>query len=170
MRKTLTILVVLLSLVVTAYAKPKKDKTDVNITLDDEGLKGKPEAVMSAWMGYGLARANWVSEHVIGKSKPLSAYHRSLEEEVAGRESLAKIWLELKQGDRTLSDAYLDQLSSVVASGFLSEYVWVYLRSAEWGEAPQALRLGDFEKWKTANLSGHKVETLADVTIAEKAK
>jgi len=170
MKRNLVVLFVLVALVGMASAKSKGGKESVNITLDQKQLEGKPEAVMSAWMGYGMARANWISEHVLGKSDRPKDYHRGFEEELAGRESLSKIWSDLKGSDATLKDAYLDQLATVEAAGFMSEYVWTYLGSPEWKDAPQGLRLAEFEKWKTSNLADHKVETCADVTIEEKAK
>ena len=71
MKRAVAIILLLCAVGVTAFAKPKKDKTEVNITLDQQGLQGKPEAVTVAWTGYGLARANWVSEYVIGKAQPV---------------------------------------------------------------------------------------------------
>ena len=61
MKRNLVILFVLVALVGMASAKSKAGKESVNITLDQKQLEGKPEAVMSAWMGYGMARANWIS-------------------------------------------------------------------------------------------------------------
>jgi len=105
MKRNLVVLFVLVALVGMASAKSKGGKESVNITLDQKQLEGKPEAVMSAWMGYGMARANWISEHVLGKSDRPKDYHRGFEEELAGRESLSKIWSDLKGSDATLKDA-----------------------------------------------------------------
>jgi hypothetical protein len=170
MMRAITLVLVLGLMVAPAYPKAKQGKSHMNVTLDNEGLKGRPIAVMSAWMMYGVARANWVSEHVLGKSSSVSGYHRSFEEELAGRESLAKIWPELKVSDKAAQDAYLDDLQSVLSAGFLREYIWFYLGSPEWHDVPDGLHLSDFEKWKSSNLVNHKVETLADVTIVEKPK
>jgi hypothetical protein len=145
-----------------AAAEPGDDKVEITITLDEAALKGKPESVLGAWMGYGIARANWLSENVLVKPGASESYHRCFEEELAGRESLAKIWIELKQSNAKLKDEYLDQIIAVRHTGFLSEYVWSYLGSADWKQ-PDTLRLVEFEKWKASNLAGHKAVTLADV-------
>jgi hypothetical protein len=160
---------VLLALAPTA-AQAKKPGQQVNVTIDQQGLEGRPQAVASAWMGYGLGRANWLSEHVVGKKDVPQPYRRSFEEEVAGRETLAKIWSELKQSDPEARDDYLDALAHVLESGFLREYVWVYLKGPEWQAAPPGLRLGEFATWRESNLAAHEVETFADVTVVGKPK
>ena len=90
MKRNLVVLFVLVALVGMASAKSKAGKESVNITLDQKQLEGKPEAVMSAWMGYGMARADWISEHVLGKSDRPKDYHRGFEEELAGIFEAAK--------------------------------------------------------------------------------
>ena len=50
-----------------AVAESADDKVKITITLDEAALKGKPESVLGAWMGYGIARANWLSENVLTK-------------------------------------------------------------------------------------------------------
>ena len=144
-------------------AESEDDKVKITITLDEAALKGKPESVLGAWMGYGIARANWLSENVLTKPGGPATYHRCFEEELAGRESLAKIWIELKQSDPKLKDEYLDQLIVVRHAGFLGEYVWSYLGSPDWKQPPDQLRLEAFENWKASKLVGHKAQTFADV-------
>ena len=170
MKRAVAIAVTLSLLPVVVAAKPKKDKSQVHVTIDQEGLEGRPQPVSSAWMGYGLARATWVAQNVIEKPEVPRPYRRSFEEELAGREGLTKIWSELKQSDATAVDPYLDALARVLESGFLREYVWVFLKSDDWAAAPEGLRLGELEAWKAANLAGHKVETYADVTVVPKKK
>ena len=153
-----------------AATEPADDKVKITITLDEAALKGKPQSVLGAWMGYGVARANWLSEHVLVKPGASESYHRCFEEELAGRESLAKIWIELKQSDPKLKDEYLDQIIAIRHAGFLGEYVWSYLGSADWKQAPEQLRLEAFEKWKASNLAGHKAQTFADVKFEQETE
>jgi hypothetical protein len=170
MRKIIVLLAVLIAIGGAVSGKSKQGKIGVNITLDEAGLKGKSDSVTAAWMGYGMARANWLSDHVIGKANHPLTYRRTFEEEFTGRETLVKIWSELKESDATLKDAYLDQLVAIQAAGFLAEYVWSYLGSSDWTQVPEQLHLDAFEKWKASNLVGHKPETFAEVKIEQKTK
>lgn len=169
-KKLIAVIAISIATLGPAAAQSGDDKVKITITLDEAGLKGKPESVLGAWMGYGIARANWLSENVLVKPDAVESYHRCFEEELAGRESLAKIWIELKQSNSKLSDEYLDQIVSVRRVGFLSEYVWSYLGSADWKQAPEQLRLEAFEKWKATNLPGHKPQTFADVKFEPKTQ
>ena len=157
-------------IIVTCFGFPspslaKKDKLNISVVLDDKSLEGKPEQVMSAWLGYAMARANWISEHVDVKSPEAKLYTRTLEEEVAGRDSLATIWGELKEKQQGLTDSYLDQLHKVKEAGLLREYVWANLRSSAWPSEPADLQLARYADWAKLNLPGHKVETHADARI-----
>ena len=158
------------ALIGPAGSHPEDGKTEITITLDEAALKGKPESVTSAWMGYGIARANWLSENILGRPDATKSYRRCFEEELAGRESLAKIWAELKESDVKLKDDYLDQVLMIRNAGFLGEYVWSYLGSADWKQPPKQLRLEAFDKWKASNLEGHKAVTFADVKIDAEPK
>jgi len=146
------------------------EKVNITVTLDEAALKGKPESVTGAWMGYGIARANWLSENVLGKPGVQASYRRCFEEELTGRESLAKIWSEMKHSDPKLKDEYLDQVIMIRGAGFLGEYVWSYLGSTDWQQPPEQLRLDAFDKWKVANLAGHKAQTFANVKIEPETK
>jgi len=165
MKETIIVMVIPIAIIGPAVAETEDKKVEITVTLDEAALKGKPESVTGAWMGYGIARANWISEHVLVNPGELVSYRRCFEEELAGRESLAKIWAELKQSDAKLKDEYLDQVLVIRSAGFLGEYVWSYLGSADWKQPSKELRLEAFEKWRTANLAGHKAQTLADVKI-----
>lgn len=147
----------------------KDDKLKISVVIDDKSLKGKSEQVTAAWLGYAMARATWISEQVEVKAIDPATYKRVCEEEVAGRDSLATIWAELKEKDGALSDPYLDQLLKVQAAGFLREYVWVNLRLTTWTVEPANLKQAAYSEWATANLSGHVVETHADARIENDA-
>jgi len=163
------IVTLLVSVMCVVLVAAKKPKASVSINIDDAGLKGKPGGVSAAWMGYGMARASWIADHVLGKGADPTTYRRSFDEEVAGRETLAKIWTEMKQSEPA-ADTYLDQLENVQKAGYLAEYVWAYLRSPDWKAPSSGLRLDEFDKWKAVNLDGHKPETFADVIVVETKK
>jgi hypothetical protein len=145
-----------------------KEKLNISVTVDDAQLKGRGEGVTGAWIGYALARANWISEHVEPGTPLAGTYSRSFEEELAGREALVKIWGELKEKDSKLADPYLDGLGSVVREGFVKEYVWTHLRGKEWKEPSPPLRLEEFAQWMKVNWPTHQAETCADVKIERK--
>ena len=131
----------------------------------DPSVKGLESGVSAAWLGYGIARAKWVGENVLRGQSGSVTYRRSFEEELYGRESLAKIWEELKAKDQGLADKYLDELLAVSNAGFLREYVWLYFWSGAWKTPPDGLRMADFEKWRAENLRGHRPQTFADIRI-----
>src|SRR6266571_2509115 len=145
----------------------KKDKLNISVVLDDKSLQGKPQQVTSAWLGYAMARANWISEHVKVNSPEAKSYTRTFEEEVTGRDSLATIWGELKANQPGLTDAYLDQLQKVKDAGLMREYVWTNLRPPAWTLEPADLQLAHYGEWAKVNLVGHLVETHADARMGE---
>ena len=153
------------SILLVTPALAKKDKLNISVVVDNESLTAKPQGVMGAWIGYAMARANWISDHVKAGSAEAKTYVRTFEEEVAGRDSLVTIWGELKASESGLADLYLDQLQRVKEAGFLREYVWVNLRQAEWSVEPTGLQLARFEAWAKENIDGHVVETHADAKI-----
>lgn len=168
MRKQIAVAVTVIigaCLVLASPAVSADEKLNISVVIDDKSLKGKPEAVTGAWVGYAMARANWISEQVKAKSINPKSYSRTFDEEVAGRESLATIWGELKASDAALADAYLDQLEAVKKAGLLREYVWANLRQPTWTTEPATLDLARYADWAKANLAGHVVETHADARI-----
>ena len=160
-------LIMVSSLCAPGLVLAKKDKLNISVVLDDKSLEGKPEQVRAAWLGYAMARANWISEHVKAKSPEAKSYTRAFEEEVAGRESLATIWSELRTGQDGLADSYLDQLQKIKNAGLLREYVWVNLHEPGWTTAPADLQLARYAEWAKLNLTGHVVETYADARIED---
>ncbi len=116
----------------------------------------------AAWVDYAMARANWISLHIVAGSPETRSYTRSFDEEVTGRESLVTIWAELKAHDATLRDGYLDELQAVKEAGLNREYVWTSLRPTAWGQQANDLQLDRYAEWAKVNLGGHIVETHAD--------
>jgi tetratricopeptide (TPR) repeat protein len=128
-------------------------------------LQGKESSVSAAWLGYGMEKALWKTKLFLEKNPSASTYVYSLAEEVECRKSLAKIWLEMK-GKNGKTDQYLDDLATVVDAGFITEYVWHYLRQPDW-IAPDTLREVRFQSWARENIAKHKCITLANVSSDE---
>jgi hypothetical protein len=143
-------------------------KLDISVIVDPDSLKGRPAEVTSAWIGYAMARANWISDYIKANPSEAKSYTRSFGEEVAGRDGLCAIWVELKAGQPELRDSYLDQLQKVKEGGFLREYVWINLRLAAWTEPPD-LNVERYREWAASNLVGHTVETHGDARIQDAA-
>jgi hypothetical protein len=150
---------------VDARAHEEPDKLKISVVVDAESLEGKDKQIIAAWVGYAMARANWISEHYKTDRASAKWYSRTLDEEAAGRESLAQIWSEFKVKQPRLRDRYLDHLQKVKEAGFLREYVWANLRDPEWKAQPAGLRLERYAEWAKVNLAGHVVQTHADVRI-----
>lgn len=143
-----------------------KPKLNISVTVDADSLKGESPAIMAAWMGYASGRALWISGHIKANPSEAATYTRTFEEEVEGRESLAKIWTELKAEQADLRNRYLDQLVRVRDATLLREYVWMNLRSENWKEQPADLQLERYREWAARNLVGHVVETHGNARIA----
>ncbi len=62
-------------------------------------------------------------------------------------------------------DSYLDAAAAVYDAGYLSEYVWVYLKKDNWNERPQGLELDEFARWRKKNLALHQARTLVNIRI-----
>lgn len=173
MRNFVTIVIVcsLIGIVILSVkvAALEKEAPDVSITLVvDESLFNQDEKIFAAWLGYGLVRKKWIREHVSLKNGESYTYRRSFNEEVEGRESLAKTWEELNADGPQQKDVYLDALLSVLKAGFIREYVWVYLRDDTWNTPPEGLQLPEFAKWQSTNLAGHNPKTLIGIELEKK--
>ena len=143
-------------------ASENKAKLNISVVIDAETLEGKPPAVTAAWLGYASGRALWISSHIKANPSEATTYTRTFEEEVAGRESLADMWAELKAKQSDLLDVYLDQLLRVREAKLMREYVWVNLRGESWKEQPTDLQIERFQEWAAVHLVGHVVETHGD--------
>lgn len=104
---------------------------------------------LAGWLSYGMALAAW--KPVNDTSGKLNFYER----EVYARESTALIWQDLKKDGKKLPDPDLDALVLITKSGFIREYVWVFLRQPNW-ILPDGLKLHKFTDWIKTNLPNHK--------------
>lgn len=131
--------------------------TGPQVTID-ESLEVTPAA---AWMGYGVQFASEVGSESAG-----------FEREVAARQALVEMWVELQAAKPKRSrapDAYLDELTAVYRAGFLREYVWVFLRELAWVAPQEPLSLERFTSWKAVNLKDHTPQTRARVELPARA-
>ncbi|MDH3647535.1 MAG: hypothetical protein OER80_12265 [Gammaproteobacteria bacterium] len=105
-----------------------------------------------SWVAYSLGRST--CQLAVGGDNP--ARNNSFDCELKARKILVRSWLEQSRAES--EDAYLDALTEVSNAGFLGEYVWFYLRRADW-TAPDDLQMERFEAWRREQLRGHKVTT-----------
>jgi hypothetical protein len=141
-----------------------KASYQIGIVLDPS-LQSEDISIASAWVGYAASRAEWIQTNISAEEIVQKGYHRTFEEEVAARSSLAKIWKELLGNSQPdLKNSYLDDLLKVYEARFIKEYTWIFLASNEWLQ-PEGLRLDEFLAWSNKNLPNHKPEIRADIEI-----
>ena len=139
------IILILGMLIIAGCNSSNLRQQNITILVDKEIQRDKN--VGAAWLGYGLALANWCREN---KSK-----EDTFEREVYARTKLARIWTELLESGAAKPDAALDDLKEVEDAGFMKEYVWYYLKKPTWTE-PDSLRMERFFEWRDENIPKHK--------------
>lgn len=137
-----------------------------NILLDPSLFEDNENgSAMPAWLSYGFARLGWLMENKPNYLEDKN-YQPTYKEELYGRESLAKVWMELKEIDPTLANPYLDAFEQIYTNGYLEEYVWGYLRSESWEGAPVAEeRVLKFFDWIDKALPDHQSQTLVGLNF-----
>ncbi len=137
----------------------------VTIVLDPS-LTGQDPSLVKAWTAYANARADWIRANIPAQQIAAGGYHRTFDEEVAGRTALALAWKAEKKVTPGLQNSYLDQLLKVYEASFIREYTWIYFAASDW-EQPHGLYLTAFDSWARAHLTKplHVVETLATVQV-----
>ncbi|MFC1643783.1 hypothetical protein ACFL5C_00450 [Candidatus Omnitrophota bacterium] len=131
----------------------------------DKSLLQEGATTTPAWLSYAFARIGWLNQNTQIPITSLTPenYQKSFEEELYGRESLIKVWDELKEQDATLEDTYLDEMVIVYKAGYLTEYVWFFTYHDTWKEAPTEERMEEFERWFTVTLPDHQPQTLTSL-------
>lgn len=112
------------------------------------------EPVYQSWVAYSLMKSACQLE--IGGINPARA--NSFECELKSRRRLVEAWDQKKQGDSELTDLYLDALSEVQYSGFLTEYTAVFFAKKGWS-LPANLRTAEFSDYRREYLGRHKAIT-----------
>jgi hypothetical protein len=145
---------------------PTTEPTTYKVTVVlDPSLTGKDTSITAAWTAYGAGRAEWIEKNVSTELVIQGGYHRTLDEEVAGRTAMALAWKSEKKAQPLLFDPYLDQLLQIYGSTFIREYTWTYFRDSTWVQ-PRELYLNAYTRWMKNNLKQvHIPQTLADVRI-----
>ena len=153
---------------VTPSATPTPGATSytVQVQLDPSLLNGQDPALVNAWTAYANGRADWIRQNTPGDEMLLTGYHRSFDEEVAGRTALVLAWLSEKQVEPGLRNPYLDELVKVYQAHFIKEYTWTYFAASDW-ERPKELDLRAYMAWSQRHLTNpiHIPQTLATVEV-----
>lgn len=121
-------------------------KEGKQLYLDQSVLSNKNST--AGWLAYGLALSAWKPVFLADGSPDY--FNR----EVSAREIAAQIWKELKQNDASKSDPDLDILEAISDAGFMSEYLWIYLKVDTW-KNPGTLELDKFKVWANEYLENH---------------
>ena len=129
-----------------------------------------PDYVNAAWLGYLMQRQIYINDHIDKYKFAPGIIIPAFDEEVEGRKSLAQIWKELKEADRSRSNKYLDELIPVHEADFMREYVWTYLKQGSWSKEPENLKLKEFSAWQQKHLKGHQAETRAKLSFKKQSQ
>ncbi|MCF6312065.1 MAG: hypothetical protein L3J39_06410 [Verrucomicrobiales bacterium] len=167
MRLSATIAILTISFILKGFGQTDSSDTLLSSLILDESLFKESEAVFAAWVSYGGSRALWVNERFLELNPKEEKYRYSFDEELETRSFMCDVWEELS-ADSKSNDEYLDVLLKTKKAGFLSEYVWHYLRKPEWKKQPKSLRMDNFSTWRVKNIPGHKPKTLATVKLEDK--
>ena len=128
-----------------------------------------PDYVNAAWLGYLMQRQIYIRELADQYRFAPGVVMPQFDEEVEGRKTMAQIWKELKQADRSRSNKYLNELVPVHEADFMREYVWTYLKQPTWSKEPENLRLKEFSVWQRKHLKGHQAETRAKLGLKKQS-
>lgn len=108
-----------------------------------------------SWVSYSLTRSACQLQSDI----PNPARAGSLECELVARQHLLETWHEQRQQNPDIAgDEYLEELQRVAAAGYLAEYVAYYFDGYDW-HSPVSLDRDGFQRWRKAQLRGHKPRT-----------
>jgi len=136
-------------------AKPTAERAPKFTIMLGGGPGGKPQ---QAWLAYLLGLQGTVQKSLDGKPLLPGIVAPRYVDEVAARDLMAGIWQGVRADDANAADAYLDALLAVRRAGFMSEYVWEFLRQPGWTQ-PDGMNLAKFAAWRDANLAGHRAQT-----------
>lgn len=138
----------------------------LTIAIDWSPTKPEKESV---WLGYLMARADYISEHSDAYPQQVGPVIQSFKEEVEARTTVAKIYHQLQTADKDVNLPYFNDLLRVEQAGFMREYVWHYLHQQAWKQIPASIRMEEFKSWQRSSLAGHKPMTRGGIRF-EKAK
>src|SRR5689334_1057269 len=112
-----------------ANAEPDSgDRLGISVRIDP--ALAAPEAAV--WLGYQVARANYVREHKSEYDWKPGVITPTFGEELAALTIALKIYRELQQKNEHLQVSYFEDLARVIDQSYLGEYVWTYLHESAW--------------------------------------
>ena len=120
--------------------------------------------VAAIWLAYLMARTAYRLDHKVSPP-PVGELVPSFEEEIYARDLAATTYQEMRAKDKALRDEYWDDMTKVKSSGFLREYVWFYLKRAQWPSRQKPKNLNSFERWSAGNLGKHRPQTIGWLAV-----
>ena len=117
------------------------------------------------WLGYLMARANYIQEHATEYSGQVGVVEPHFTEEVYARTKAADIYDELGRNGHS---PYFEDLLKVKKAGYMKEYVWTGLRQSSWTVDEEPKKLLDFDAWARKNIPNHRVVTSGSISMAKK--
>ncbi len=136
-------------------------KRQIAIQVGPGGLDG---ATGPVWLCYALARADYWTH----SGRPLPSpgeLEPGFQEELGARLKAVEVYRDLRKRQPGVRSSYWDALEQVDGAGFLSEYVWTYLRHASWSGGEEPSRLAQFDVWRRTHLVGHTPETRCGLIV-----
>lgn len=119
--------------------------------------------ILPVWLGYLMARANYVSANKALYVGETGVIRPRFEEEVEARTTAAQLYKELGGGKRP--DPYFKDLVKVEQASLMREYVWAFLRQPTWKDDQQPGKLNAFEVWARNNIPDHQVVTYGGIAL-----
>jgi hypothetical protein len=159
--KKVALVVILYALLAVSASFAGNDHIGYSLELDS----ALPDYVNAAWLGYLMERQIYIREHSDQYKLSPGIAIPTFDEEVEARRTMAQIWKELREKDKSRTDKYLDELVPVHEADFMREYVWTYLRQQSWTRQPKDIRLKEFSQWQQRHLKDHKPETHGNIRI-----
>src|SRR6185503_17592688 len=115
------------------------------------------------WLGYLMARANYVGSHEDAYD-PSTNPPPLFEEEIEGRTKAVLVFEEFKRKDR-LRNSYFEDLLKVHLAGYMRAYVWRHFRQKYWEENKAPENLEAFDRWAQQNIPNHEPMTFGAVVL-----
>ncbi len=134
-----------------------------NIAIEIDPARAGEQA-MPMWLGYLLGRQAYRIKNKL-PIPPSGEIVPSFEEEVTARSGAVQIYQELKAKEKNLKDPYWETLSQIQSKGYMSAYVWTYLKRPEWSANHPPAGLTEFQTWSRANLKNHKAQTVGRLSV-----
>ncbi len=141
------------------YAESEKRKIEIGLLAATSSEVDKLSAT-----AFGISLAGWLNENEDIEKISSGVYRPTFISLTSAFSSQIQIWRELKEKEDPGS-SYMNQLILVDNAGFLREYTWVNHSDYIGVPMPVNLKIEEFNKWASSNLSGHKSRIEAKLTI-----